>query len=347
MRNGYRLKMFSFSALKQKRYLPVAHYQDEEQAEKALMGDSSSISSSSSETLSPINSTSSRWPYRISLATNIVLLGSIAVLSTNSWSAWTAKTHDKFNNTLLKQISMPSPVLDQVHVELSTIRRNGSLLPDHPTSIYRQDPSHEVDMAWHRLGNINPIPISAQDVRNIGYDPSIVAKWPEVYGLGDDAYVGRLDVFHEIHCLDMLRREVHFDHYYPQWPNGATADHKVHISHCIYALLQSITCAANTDPFIHYWVDVGDEPYPDFSINRQCRNFDAILEWQEKNSIPMSKFRDVIRKPEGVAPRIMSEEYKYMVGLINDKPELKTAQHKAWPPAEGKESVHPSEDITP
>lgn len=347
MRYNSNVNMFSFTGLKQKRYTPVSKYQDDEQAEKALMSDGSSISSSSAESLSSSLPKASRWPYRFSLAANAILLGSIAILSANSWSTWIIKSHDKFNNTLIKQVSMPSPILDQIHVELSTIRRNGSLLPDHPTSVYRQDPSHEVDMAWHKLGNINPIPISAQDVRNIGYDPSIVAKWPEVYGLGEDAYVARLDVFHEIHCLDMLRREVHFEHYYPQWPNGAPPDHKVHISHCIYALLQSLTCSANTDPFIHYWVDVGDEPYPDFSINRKCRSFDAILDWQEKNSIPMSKFRDVIRKPTDSVPRIMSEEYKYMVGLVNSKPHLKSAQHKAWPPAEGEESVHPSEDITP
>lgn len=34
----------------------------------------------------------------------------------------------------------------------------------------------------------------------------------------------------------------------------------------------------------------------------------------------MSQYRDVIRKPEGVTPRIMSLEYKYMVGLIQDDP---------------------------
>jgi len=160
--------------------------------------------------------------------------------------------------------------------------------------------------------------MSAEDVRNIGYDPATAARWPEVYGLGDDAYVARLDVFHEIHCLDMLRREVHFEHYYPDWssPRSAPPDHQVHISHCIYALLQSLMCTANTDPFIHYWVDIGDEPYPDFSINRQCRDFEAVLRWQEEKSVPMSKYRGVIRKPEDAVPRIMTEEYKYMVGLI-------------------------------
>jgi hypothetical protein len=192
-------------------------------------------------------------------------------------------------------------------------------------------------MAWHRLGNINPIPLSSADVLAIGYDPAIVARWPDVYGLGPDAYVGRLDVFHEIHCLDMLRREAHYDHYYgEQWPKakgGAPADHRVHISHCVYALLQSLMCSSNTDPFIHYWVDIGDEPYPDFSINRQCRDFEKVLQWQEEKSIPMSQYRDVIRKPMGVTPKIMSDEYKYMVGLINKDGRPKNGSAKgewAW-----------------
>jgi hypothetical protein len=144
------VSMFSFSDLKKKRYTPVRPYLDEDQAEKALMSEGSSIASSSQEQLSSPATAASRWPYRLSLAANALLLGSIAVLSANSWSTRSA-TDDKFNNTLIKQVSMPSPVLDQVHVELSTIRRNGSLLPDHPTSIYRQDPSHEVDMAWYVL----------------------------------------------------------------------------------------------------------------------------------------------------------------------------------------------------
>lgn len=75
---------------------------------------------------------------------------------------------------------------------------------------------------------------------------------------------------------------------------------------------------------------MGDEPYPDFSINRQCRDFENVLAWQEEKSIPMSKFRDVIRKPQGVTPRIMSLEYKYMVGLIeNDLTKISDALEQA------------------
>ena len=114
--------------------------------------------------------------------------------------------HEPFDNALIRKVSMPcesslcsigastlanatlAPILDQIHIPFRPERRNGSLLPDNPPSLYRQDPSKEVDQAWLRLTNINPIPMSAQDVRNIGYDPDIAARWPKEYGLGDDAY---------------------------------------------------------------------------------------------------------------------------------------------------------------
>ena len=48
----------------------------------------------------------------------------------------------------------------------------------------------------------------------------------------------------------------------------------------------------------------------------------------------MSQFRDVIKKPQGVAPRVMSLEYKYMVGLINQDPavNLTAAQLEIFEP---------------
>jgi hypothetical protein len=168
----------------------------------------------------------------ISLAFNATLAICVLVLSIPKLQR---HLRDPFNNYLIKQVSMPcrsdevilennlltnvtAPILNQLHIPLRTERRDGSLLPGNPPSLFRQEPSDAVDEAWNRLTNINPIPISAQDVRNIGYDPEIVARWPEEYGLGDDAYskpqkknelncdcekltsplVGRLDVFHEV-----------------------------------------------------------------------------------------------------------------------------------------------------
>ena len=73
--------------------------------------------------------------------------------------------------------------MNQVHIPHVTAKRNGSLLPKNPPSIFRQDPRPEIDMAWHRIKNINPIPLSSTKVRGNGYDPEIVARWPNVYSL--------------------------------------------------------------------------------------------------------------------------------------------------------------------
>ncbi|CZR55504.1 uncharacterized protein PAC_05392 [Phialocephala subalpina] len=310
---------------KQKKYTPVTDYRDDSSVDgekgELLPQERGSLSITSDDGILPVRKSPQNVLHKLSIGLNIALICAIMALVAIAWPELVLRW-DKFGNGLLKRTSRPSPILNQAHIPLITSKRNGSLLPHNPPSIFRQDPSDEVDMAWARIGNINPIPMSAAEVRGNGYDPSIVARWPEVYGLGPDAYVGRLDVFHEIHCLDMLRREAHYDYYYEkEWPKaagGAPADHRVHVSHCVYALLQELMCNANTDPFVHYWVDIGDEPYPDFSITRQCRDFEAVLEWQEEKSIPMSQYRDVIRKPLGVTPKIMSDEYKYMVGLINE-----------------------------
>ena len=147
-----------------------------------------------------------------SLLMNAALAIGVAVLSVPKLQQFIS---DPFNNILIKQVSMPcksvinntvpsqptynaAPILNKLHIPLRTERRDGSLLPGNPPSLFRQEPSDEVDDAWNRLTNINPIPISAQDVKNIGYDPEIAARWPEEYGLGDDTYVARLDVFHEV-----------------------------------------------------------------------------------------------------------------------------------------------------
>ncbi|PYH99569.1 hypothetical protein BO71DRAFT_394050 [Aspergillus ellipticus CBS 707.79] len=217
-----------------------------------------------------------------------------------------------------------------MHIPVSNVRRNGSLVLGSSPSIYRQDPSPEVDAAWLHIANINPIAMTEDEVRSNGFDPNVIAEWPEEYGFGPGAYIGRLDVFHELHCLDVLRREVHYDHYYPQWPKsegGAPEDHKVHISHCIYNLLQNIMCTASTDPFVHYWVDVNEEPYPDFSINRQCRDFESVLNWQIENSVPMRDYRDIIHRPEGVKTRIMSDEYKQMIGWFEKNGITSSSHH--------------------
>ncbi|THC95118.1 hypothetical protein EYZ11_005402 [Aspergillus tanneri] len=190
---------------------------------------------------------------------------------------------------------------------------NATLFPRDPPSIFRREPSAEVDDAWMRIIDTRPIPLSRADVLAIGKDPAQSVRLSSDFGLGPEVYAGRIDVFHQLHCLDALRREAYFDHYYGQkYPGGfndTDQHHRYHLSHCIYMLLQNILCNANTDIYTHFWTDAVEHPWPDFNIPHKCRDFSAILDWQNKHAVNEEMFVGM-KRPDDQRPHRMSSHFK-------------------------------------
>ncbi|MCJ1356720.1 MAG: hypothetical protein MMC33_006715 [Icmadophila ericetorum] len=291
---------------------------NEEYSIKALLAEErSSVSgSSSSEQLPPyIRRPEEKKSYHgLFLGINIALFIFSSFLSI--LSGWPMLfPADKFNNTLLRGVSEHSPIFDQVHIPLTTIRRNGSFVNPDPLPIWRQPPSEEVDKAWARLSDISPVPLSSADVIKLGADPSKTARFPEVFGLGPDAHIGRIDIFHQVHCLDSLRRNIYFDHYYGDKFQGRKPDanHYIHVNHCIDVLLQNLLCTAPLNPILHYWVEGLEEPFPNFDDNHKCHDIDVILKWHEEKSIDLTTFRKKSRRPEGVYTKKLSQTYLNML----------------------------------
>jgi hypothetical protein len=204
-----------------------------------------------------------------------------------------------------------APLFDEIGVRLETVQVNGTLLNTHPPTIYRQDPLPEVDAAWERIANVRTVAVTKEDVIKLGKDPSISAKYPSDFGLGDDAYIAEVDVFHLIHCLNTLRQEIFFDDYYGKnYPNGKPGKfYKTHTSHCIYILLQNLMCSASVDVITHRWLDVQPYPFPDFNIQKKCRNFDDILAWQESHHVDDIPYH-VLRRPHDMEPVETNDEFK-------------------------------------
>jgi hypothetical protein len=71
---------------------------------------------------------------------------------------------------------------------------------------------------------------------------------------------------------------MHYDYYYGEKYRGQQppAMHWMHLKHCLHMVLQSLTCNANVDIIPHRWVEEDRVPFAQFSIERQCRNFDAL-----------------------------------------------------------------------
>jgi hypothetical protein len=98
-----------------------------------------------------------------------------------------------------------APIKELDRIPWVTKRMNATLV-DRPPSIWRQEPSDTVDLAWLVAEDPRPFAISREEVIALGQDPDKAIKWPEEYGFGPDSYAARLDVLHQVHCLDSLRR---------------------------------------------------------------------------------------------------------------------------------------------
>ncbi|KAM3426673.1 hypothetical protein MY4824_009866 [Beauveria thailandica] len=223
---------------------------------------------------------------------------------------------------------MAAPVLLGKDISVSTEWMDANLVATDPLSIFRQEPSPEVDVAWMKISDTRPIPLTREDVLALGKDPAVSVRLSPEFGLGPEMYAGRIDVLHQLHCLNALRQEAYFAHYYgeeyPAGFNTTTLRHRAHLSHCIHLLLQNILCNANTDVYTHIWTDAVEHPWPDFNIPHKCRDYRAIMEWQHSHAVDERKFV-AMKRPVGQEPKRMSSLFKKITNpgqysYLNDNP---------------------------
>ncbi|KAF9779932.1 hypothetical protein IL306_001060 [Fusarium sp. DS 682] len=221
----------------------------------------------------------------------------------------------------IRKTSFYSPVFDSINFKLRPIETEGGLFEAKNPSKWRNSlkPDPAVDEAWEDLEIIRVFPITETEVRRLGKDPELLVKFPPEYGLGDNAYMAQIDMFHQIHCLNLLRHLA-----WAEYERNGTAKkpfsdlHWIHVSHCTDILMQNLMCNGNLDIITFNWVETQTNPFPDFAVKHQCRDFDAIYEWQDKHSVPKEWGRNVTR-PVGAKQIPISEEYYRIYGI--EKPQ--------------------------
>jgi len=119
-------------------------------------------------------------------------------------------------NADLKKLSWWSPVLDDIEIPMVDKQVEGQLFPrnDGTDLLGRLEPGPDTDAEWEDYEIQRPFAITAEQVRKLGKDPETTVKYPDDYGLGDDAYMAGLDVFHQLHCFDSIRKEAFKDYYW-------------------------------------------------------------------------------------------------------------------------------------
>ncbi|KAF8191719.1 hypothetical protein BJ912DRAFT_1041539 [Pholiota molesta] len=154
-------------------------------------------------------------------------------------------------------------------------------------SIYRGEPTPERDEAWHRISKgVSLLRLTREQLLKIGKEdtPSKV-RFSEADGGG---YMAFLEVAHELHCLNVLRKYLYFDHYGkvdPFFTETKPKTYRTHLEHCIEDLRQSLMCTANDGMITFEWVRGYSTPYPDFNTRHQCRDFEKLIGWQNAHGI--------------------------------------------------------------
>ncbi|ETS85646.1 hypothetical protein PFICI_03671 [Pestalotiopsis fici W106-1] len=99
-------------------------------------------------------------------------------------------------------------------------------------------------------------------------------------------YIMQLDVFHQLHCLNAIRKALHPDYYTvssqpdPNDDGGVLEPH--HIDHCVDTIRQSLMCNADISPLTWMWDDERAKILAKGTIVHTCRRFDKIQEWASR-----------------------------------------------------------------
>lgn len=174
----------------------------------------------------------------------LILLLSISLLL----QTWHHRYHDA--NSLYAQIHGASPLYSQLTLRTFPTTTNGTLWPPQTPdggSIARHMPNDADEAVWDEWELTRVVPVTAAQIRAMGKDPSTVARLDDdVWGFGDDAYVATFDVFHQIHCLNALRKLVYRKYYGGTEANAMNVTLKeLHVNHCVDMLLQTLQCSGN------------------------------------------------------------------------------------------------------
>ncbi|KAJ7293769.1 hypothetical protein C8J57DRAFT_37175 [Mycena rebaudengoi] len=196
-----------------------------------------------------------------------LLLAVTAVsIALNILTFWFWIFHRGPSNPLFSQ-AVYSPAQDVLEYKAVKFHSGfGSQLP-----IYDQAPSDEVDEAWQSLYEFaySKIPrTQAIHLPNKTYP--ILGDEPATYMLA-------LSVFHELHCLDELRKAMYPD-YYTDTTQGTS-----HMLHCLSSLRQSIMCSADVSAIVWQWSEKSQAAKERSDIVHSCRDFNKIYDWSKQH----------------------------------------------------------------
>lgn len=101
-------------------------------------------------------------------------------------------------------------------------------------------------------------------------------------------YIVAFEVFHQLHCLNLIRQFTWLDRYIvrPSDLRGSLVENRMHVDHCIETLRLALMCNADVTPFLIRDRNNGATraPLPDFDTFHKCKKWEPLVEWVKRNT---------------------------------------------------------------
>lgn len=103
---------------------------------------------------------------------------------------------------------------------------------------------------------------------------------------GKKGYRVAVEVFHQLHCLNLLRQNRFYSHYNKLNGDVSAPDEDLtgHLDHCIDALRQMIMCQSDVGVFPFYYENEND-PWPNYATPHTCRSYEGVRKWALEHGV--------------------------------------------------------------
>ncbi|KAH0494725.1 hypothetical protein TgHK011_008316 [Trichoderma gracile] len=144
----------------------------------------------------------------------------------------------------------------------------------------------EVDRVWREISyDMGDQWIPKSDISKLDMpETSLKVNHPIT---GEEGYRVGMEVFHHLHCLNLLRRVTYREYYEPL---GGEFSHgpevlQAHTDHCIEVLRLNIQCNADIGLFTFYMVPDDPLAWPQLNSKHVCRDFEGVRQWALDHSV--------------------------------------------------------------
>ncbi|KIM92484.1 hypothetical protein OIDMADRAFT_139587, partial [Oidiodendron maius Zn] len=169
-----------------------------------------------------------------------------------------------------------APANSVIEYEVKTRAHEFEILPD--GSSYVGTPDNNTDRLWYELyAGLGIQIISKEEASLLPQKTTPVPGYPDQYPI-------LLQAFHEMHCVNALRKTLYPEVYGTViFSDGTKNMAKLHhLEHCVDLLRETIMCVADTSVGFFIPASNGHGLEDDSRVKRVCRKYENLQEWAKK-----------------------------------------------------------------